>query len=118
MQHFDLGVAREVAHVVGENVFDAVNHHGRNQPGVVGRFSAHPVCSNEAAPFRIDGIGIRESENRRLDEGQHSLGLGWSEAEPVVLDRSRADRPELDEVLRCDGKAIPVLAELVIASRV
>jgi hypothetical protein len=65
-------------------VFDAVNHHGRNKPGVVGRFSANGMCCNEAAPFRIDGTRIRESENRRLDAGQHSLGLSWSEAESIV----------------------------------
>jgi hypothetical protein len=112
MQHFNPSVAGEVIHVERENVFDPVNYHGRNQPGVVGLLSANPVCSNEAAPFRIDGIRIWEPENRRFDAGQHSLGLAWGKAKPVVLDRSRADRPELDEVLRCHTKAIPVLADL------
>jgi hypothetical protein len=110
-QHLNPGVAGEVVHVEGENVFDAVNDHGRNQPGVVGRLSANSVCSNEAAPFGIDGIRIRESENRRLDAGQHSLSLAWCEAEPVVLNRSSSNRPEFDQVLRCNAKAISVPAE-------
>ena len=96
MQHFNPRVAGEVIHVERENMFDAMNYHGRNQSGVVGRFSANPVCGNDAAPFRIDGIGIRESENRRLDAGQHSLGLAWSEAEPVAFNRSSTNRPEFD----------------------
>jgi hypothetical protein len=70
------------------------------------------MCGNEAAPFRIDDIGIRESENRGLDAGQHSLGLAWSEAESIVLNRSSTNRPELDQVLRCDAKAIAVPAQL------
>jgi hypothetical protein len=76
------------------------------------------VCRNEATPFRIDGIRIREPENGRLDAGEHSLGLAWGEAKPVVRDRSRADRPKLNEVLRCDTKAIPSLLSVVMASRV
>ena len=57
----------------------SIYYHGGNQPSVVGGFSANAVCRNEAAPFLTEGIGIREPENRRLDAGQHSLGLAlWA----------------------------------------
>jgi len=113
MQHFNLGVTGEVVGVERENVLDAVNHHGRNQPGVVCRLSTNPVCGNQAAPLHIDGIGIRKPDNRGLDEGKHSPGLAWSEAEPIGVNGPGTDRPELDEVLRCDTQPIAVPAELV-----
>jgi hypothetical protein len=52
-------------------------------------------------------------DNRRLDACKHSLGLAWSEAEPIGFDGPGADRPEFDEVLRCDTKPIAVPAALV-----
>jgi hypothetical protein len=113
MQHFNLSVTGEVVGVERENVLDAVNHHGRNQPGVVCLLSTNPVCGNQAAPFHVDGIGIRKPDHRGLNAGKHSLGLAWSEAEPIGFNGSGADRPELDEILRRDTKPIAVAAELV-----
>jgi hypothetical protein len=45
MQHFNPSVSGEVIHFERENVFDPVDYHGRNQPGVVGRFSANPCAA-------------------------------------------------------------------------
>lgn len=113
IQHFNLSVTGEVIGVERENVPDAVNHHGRNQPRVVCLLSTNPVRGNQAAPFHIDGIGIRKPDNRGLNAGKHSLGLAWSESEPIDFNGSGTDRPEFDEVLRRDTKPIAVPAELV-----
>jgi hypothetical protein len=75
------------------------------------------VCGNDAAPFRIDGIGIRESENRRLDAGQHSLGLAWSEAEPL-FSIGRVQTAQ-SSIRFCDltQRRLPSLLSLAMASR-
>jgi len=78
----------------------------------VGLFPRHPVRHNESAPFRIDIVRIRQSKNGAFDTSNNSVGLRRGEPESVILDRPRANSPELDEVLRRDADAVSFSGEL------
>ncbi|MBI4467986.1 MAG: hypothetical protein HY650_01550 [Acidobacteria bacterium] len=66
---------------------------------------------NEPAPGCVDIISVREPKNRTLDTSNNPVRQGWSKSESIICERSRANSPELDEVLRRNGYAIPGFAK-------
>ncbi len=73
---------------------------------MVSLLSGNAVGNDEPSPLRVNVIGIRQAKNGCFDSADDSVRLSRSEAEPIVLDWPRTNRPELDENLRSDAHAI------------
>jgi len=113
----DAGIAGKVAGVERENVSDMIHGHRCDEPCIVGLFPRHAVCHDESSPFRIDIVSVRQSKNGTFDAGNNPVGLSRGEPESVILDRPRANSPELDEVLRGNADPVSFLAEPSLSHR-
>jgi hypothetical protein len=95
----DTVVPAEVTGVVGEDAIDPVNSHRGDESGIVNLSSLHVVLHDEPSPFRIDSRGIVQEGQDGL-EAQPAGGLLDWKPKTILVRRSRANIPELRDVLK------------------
>ena len=96
----DTLVPAEVPRVIGEDAIDPVNSHRRDKSGIVNLNSLHVVLHNQPSPFGIDIRGIVQEGEDGFEAAQPAGGLLDWKPEAVLVRRSRANIPELRDVLK------------------
>src|ERR1035438_5068802 len=93
-------VPAEVTGVVGEDAIDPVNSHRGDESGIVNLNSLYVVLHDEPSPFRIDIRRIVQEREDVLEAAQPAGGLLDWKPKTILVCRSRANIPELRDVLK------------------
>jgi hypothetical protein len=108
MDGFDGGKASEVADVEREEMSQAVDRHGNNQPGVVDLYAADTARNEKATPLLMDEGSVGKEDKAALKPSHPPVGFSHGQAKASSCRyRAGADIPELTKNLGCETEAVP-----------
>ncbi len=89
----------------------AVNHHGGDEPSVMGVLAKNWSRGNEVSPDAVNRRGVIEPEEQPLKIDEISEGLSSRFPKPVDVGRASGDDPELIKILGHDVEVVGLANE-------
>ena len=96
----NIRIAGKVLLIEREQVGDAVDVHGGDQPGIVDLDSQYAISYHQATPFAMHLLVVRQEDQFSFDQLCFAIGLSNRQAETVAVLRPSCHVPEFHQVLR------------------
>jgi hypothetical protein len=105
VKHIDLLESGKILNIEGQDIFDPMHQHGRNQPGVVNIFCANLVIVNQLLPVLLKRKLWQQYE-KLLEGFQFVRRLPGRIPQAICVDRTCNHGPELDKILLREAKRL------------
>jgi hypothetical protein len=107
----DVRKTSEVSGIEGEEVPQAVSAHGGYEAGVMSCFALDIMYVNDLLSFGEDAAFIEKQDKKPLDLAKLFHGFARRHSQPILIDGSGGDHPELVKALRNNEYFFIVLEE-------